>query len=277
MTPAIALILAFAGVFGLVIGSFLNVVIYRVPAGISLTRESRCPNCDAPVRPWQNVPVVSWIALRGKCAKCRAPISARYPLIELATGLAFVAVVGAFMSAAGGAVAPVQTTAFVIVIIAYLYLAAISIALTLIDLDTRRLPNSIVLPSYLVAALLFTAACLFGADWASLARAAIGGVVLYSFYFLLRLVRPDGMGGGDVKLAGVIGIYLGWLGWGPLVIGAFAAFVLGGVFGIALLLARRAGRKTAIPFGPWMIAGAWIGIFFGEAVAEWYLSLIVTV
>ena len=89
---------------------------------------------------------------------------------------------------------------------------------------------------------------------------------LYAFYFVLRLVRPGGMGGGDVKLAGVIGIYLGWLGWGALAVGAFAAFLFGGVFGIALMLVRRAGRKTAIPFGPWMILGAWTGVFAGEAV-----------
>ena len=97
---------------------------------------------------------------------------------------------------------------------------------------------------------------------------------LYAFYFVLRLVRPGGMGGGDVKLAGVIGIYLGWVGWGALAVGAFAAFVFGGVFGIALMLRRRAGRKTAIPFGPWMILGAWTGVFAGEAVGRWYVNLV---
>lgn len=265
-------ILTFAVLLGLIIGSFLNVVIYRVPAGIPLTRPSQCPACDAPVRPWQNVPVVSWLVLRGRCASCGQPISARYPLVELATGLAFVAVMLFFLTTDPSAVGRPE---FWLTLVAFLYLTSISIALTLIDLDTHRLPNPIVLPAYVVLTALFIAACLFGASWEALLRAAIGGAVLYAFYFVLRLARPGGMGGGDVKLAGVLGIALGWIGWGALVVGAFAAFVLGGVFGIALMLMRRAGRKTAIPFGPWMIAGAWVGIFAGEQLAQWYLGALV--
>jgi leader peptidase (prepilin peptidase) / N-methyltransferase len=269
--PAVlAVVLIFAGLLGLVIGSFLNVVVYRVPAGIPLTRPSRCPHCDAGIRAWQNVPVVSWLALRGRCAACRAPISARYPLVELATGVAFLAVAWWFAAAVPADGSGWSRT---LVTVAFLYLAAVSIALTLIDIDTRRLPNAIVLPSYAVLAVLFTAACLTGAPWGSLLRAGIGMAALYLFYLLLRLIRPAGMGGGDVKLAGVIGLALGWLGWGPLIVGAFAAFVLGGVYGIALIVLRRAGRKTAIPFGPWMILGAWTGVFAGEALARWYVGL----
>ncbi|WP_240642330.1 prepilin peptidase [Microbacterium sulfonylureivorans] len=264
---ALALVLVFAGLLGLVIGSFLNVVIYRVPAGIPLTRESRCPSCGAPVRPWQNVPVVSWLALRGRCASCGAPISVRYPLVELATALAFAGVAWLFLGEGA------WNAASVVVTVAYLYFAAISIALALIDLDTRRLPNSIVLPGYGVVAVLFTAACLLGADWSALLRAGIGAVALYLFYFLLRVIRPAGMGGGDVKLAGVVGAYLAWLGWGSFAVGAFAAFLVGGVFGIALMLLRRAGRKSAIPFGPFMLAGAWVGIVWGESIAQWYVGL----
>ncbi len=160
-------------------------------------------------------------------------------------------------------------------LVAFLYFAAISVVLTLIDLDTHRLPNAIVLPSYVVAGILFVVAAVLAAEWGPLLGAAIGMAVLYAFYFVIRLIRPDGMGGGDVKLAGLIGIYLGWLGWGALAVGAFAAFLYGGVFGIALMLARRAGRKTAIPFGPWMILGAWTGVFTGEAVGRWYMNLFV--
>ncbi|CAN7254598.1 prepilin peptidase [Microbacterium sp. LjRoot45] len=271
LTPALTVfLLVFAALLGLVIGSFLNVVVYRVPAGIPLTRESRCPSCDAPVRPWQNVPLVSWLLLRGRCASCGAAISARYPLIELATGLAFLAVVWASL---GSATAPWPAT--ILQTVAFLYLTAISIALALIDADTRRLPNVIVLPAYAVLAALFTASCVFGAPWESLLRAAIGGIALFAFYAVLRLTRPGGMGGGDVKLAGVLGIALGWLGWGTLVVGAFAAFVLGGLMAVVLLFTRRAGRKTAIPFGPWMLAGAWVGIFAGETVARWYVGMLV--
>lgn len=275
MTPAAALIvLVFTGLLGLVIGSFLNVVIHRVPAGIPLTRESRCPSCAAPVRPWQNVPVLSWLALRGRCAGCSSPISARYPMVELATAGAFVAVVWIGIDSVG-VVAGGGDMAAVSLALAYLYLAAISVALTLIDLDTRRLPDAIVLPSYVVLAVLFTAACLAGASWEALLRAVAGGLALFAFYVVLRLVRPGGMGGGDVKLAGVLGAALGWVGWGALVVGGFAAFVLGGVFAVALMLRRRAGRGTAIPFGPWMIAGAWIGILAGEQIARWYVGMLV--
>ncbi|WP_349427778.1 prepilin peptidase [Microbacterium sp. LWS13-1.2] len=292
MTEFTIFLVVVAGLFGLLIGSFLNVVAYRVPAHISLMRESRCPHCDAPIRPWQNIPVVSWIALRGKCANCKAPISARYPIVEAVTGIAFALVtwwglavyeglLGSTLltylasPAWDGVVRPTDVWAAVLVIVAFLYFAAVSIVLTLIDLDTHRLPNSIVLPSYLVAGILFTVSAWLTGDWELLLRAAIGMVVLYVFYFLLRSVRRGGMGGGDVKLAGVIGIYLGWLGWGALAVGAFAAFLCGGLFGIALLLLRRAGRKTAIPFGPWMILGAWTGVFAGEAVGRWYVNLFV--
>lgn len=271
MTPAAGLVLFFVAVLGLVIGSFLNVVVCRVPAGIPLTRESRCPSCEAPVRPWQNVPVVSWVALRGRCASCSVPISRRYPLVELATSGAFVLVVWWAASAFTGSGVPGYA---IPVVAAYLYLAAISIALTLVDLDTHRLPNAIVLPSYGVLLALFALACALGAEWSALLQAAVGGAALYGFYLVLRLVRPGGMGGGDVKLAGVLGLALGWLGWGPLLVGAFAAFLLGGVFGVVLLATKRAGRKAAIPFGPWMIAGAWIGVVAGDAVAQWYVGLL---
>ncbi|MFB7890768.1 prepilin peptidase [Microbacterium sp. NPDC056044] len=281
MNSLITILVVLAGVLGLLIGSFLNVVAYRVPAKISLLRESRCPHCDTAITPWQNVPVVSWIALRGRCANCKAPISARYPIVEAATGVAFAVVAWWGLTSAGVTTGGGMTTAHAwaagIVIVAYLYFAAISIVLTLIDLDTHRLPNSIVLPSYLVAGILFTLAAWLTGEWGRLLVAGIGMAAMYLFYFLLRAARPGGMGGGDVKLAGVIGIYLGWLGWGALAVGAFAAFLFGGVFGIALMLFRRAGRKTAIPFGPWMILGAWTGVFAGEAVGEWYVNLFVGV
>jgi leader peptidase (prepilin peptidase)/N-methyltransferase len=146
--------------------------------------------------------------------------------------------------------------------------------LTLIDLDNHRLPNAIVLPSYAVAGALSAVACILGAAWSQLVSAAVGMAILYVFYLTIRVVRPDGMGGGDVKLAGLVGMYLGWLGWGALAVGAFAAFVLGGLFGLALIALRRAGRRSAIPFGPWMLAGAWVGIFSGQALGDWYVSLL---
>lgn len=266
MTP---LLLTFAGLLGLVIGSFLNVVIARVPAGVSLLRESQCPRCAASIRPWQNVPVISWLLLRAKCAGCGEPISARYPLVELATGLLFVATAWWVL-----ALDTVSIAGGIVIFVAYAWFAAISIALTMIDLDTRRLPNVIVLPSLALLTVLLVIAAFLTHDFDALLRAAIGAAALFGFYALLGILRPGGMGGGDIKLAAVVGLMLGWIGWGPLIVGAFAAFVLGGIIGIALMLGRRATRRSAIPFGPWMLAGAWIGIFAGAPSAASYLSLI---
>lgn len=280
-----------AGLFGCVVGSFLNVVAYRVPENVSLMRESRCPHCNSKIKPWHNVPVVGWVALGGRCVDCNAHISARYPLVEATAGVVFAIVTWwglmvyedlllgmtlpdyLALPTVDGVLRAVELWALGLTVVAYLYFAAISIVLTLIDLDTHRLPNNIVLPSYGVAGILFAAASWLTGEWDTLLRAATGMAALYLFYALLRLVRPGGMGGGDVKLAGLIGIYLGWLGWGPLAVGAFAAFLYGGVFGMMLMLMRGAGRKTAIPFGPWMILGAWTGVFAGESVGRWYVNL----
>ena len=282
MTPlALTLVSVGAGVFGAVIGSFLNVVAYRVPAGISLLRESRCPACDEPVRWWRNVPVLGWLALRGRCARCRAAIPVRYPLVEALTAIVFAVVVAWGILALPGP--PAATLA---VIAAYLWFAASGIVLTLIDLDTRRLPHAITGSALIVCAALLGLAVLLGADSASLLRALgvlaavliaglalVGAATLWAFYAAIRFVRPDGMGGGDVRLAAVVGLMLGWLGWGPLLVGAFAAFVTGGAFGVGMLLRRRAGRRTAIPFGPWIIVGAWIGVLAGDAIARAYTGL----
>lgn len=253
-----------AVVFGLVIGSFLNVVIWRLPRGESLSHpRSACPQCGHTVRWWDNIPVLSWCLLGGRCRDCREKISARYPLVELATGVFFAAVVWWAMAVGLPLLA----------LLAFLYLASITVALALIDLDTHKLPNKIVMPAYLVGVVLLGASSILIADFEALVRAAIGMAVLFAAYFLMALAYPGGMGFGDVKLAGVLGLYLAWLGWGELVVGAFAAFLLGGVFSIALLALRKAGRKSGIPFGPWMLAGAWLGAFLGGIIWGRYLSL----
>lgn len=274
MPAPVAFLVVVAGVFGLLIGSFLNVVAYRVPEGVSLLRESRCATCDSAIKPWHNIPVLGWLVLRGRCASCRAHISGRYPLVEAVTGITFAAVAWwAVGSTDLWLLSERQAWSLALLVVAFLYLAAVSIVLTLIDLDTRRLPNTIVLPSYIVALVLLGFVSALEGDWVPAMRAVIGMAALYAFYAILRVIRPGGMGGGDVKLAGVLGIYLGWCGWGALAVGSFAAFVLGGLFGIALIALRRAARKTAIPFGPWMIAGAWMGILAGDAIANWYVGL----
>ncbi len=272
-TAWFAYVVTLSGVFGLLIGSFLNVVIYRVPAGKPLLPASRCPGCDAAIRPWQNVPVLSWIALRGRCASCKTKISVRYPLVELGTGFAFAAIAW-WWFAADDTMAHGMWAAM-LQFCALLYLAAISITLALIDLDTFRLPNAIVLPSFAVLLALLLAATLLATDapmWWPLLRAVAGATVLMLGYGALWFFWPGGMGLGDVKLAAVLGLMLGWFGWGVLAVGAFAAFVFGGVFGVALVLLRRGGRKSRIPFGPWMLLGAWFGLGAGQQLAGWYVE-----
>lgn len=253
------------GLFGLAVGSFLNVVIWRVPRGESVVHPaSACPRCDNAIRARDNIPVLSWLLLRGRCRDCGEPIALRYPAVELATGLLFVLVTLRFgLSTTAAAAIP-----------AFLFLAAIGVSLSLIDLDVHRLPNAIVLPSYPVSLVLLTGASVASGDYLAIARGAIGGVALFSFYFLLAVLVPRGMGFGDVKLAGLLGLNLAWLGWGALGVGAFAAFLIGGVWGILLLITRRARRKSGIPFGPSMIIGAAVGIFYGDGLAVWYLGLV---
>ncbi|MCW2667451.1 MAG: peptidase domain protein [Frankiales bacterium] len=251
---------AAAGVLGLLIGSFLNVVVARVPVGASVVHPpSRCPSCSAPVRPRDNVPVLSWLLLRARCRQCAAPISARYPLVELGTAVLF-----AVLALRLGPDAALP---------AFLYVAAVGLALALIDLDVKRLPDVLTLPSYPVVAALLGLAALAGSDSGDLLRALLGGAVLFAAYFALCLLHPGGMGFGDVKLAGVLGMVTGWLGWGPWCVGFFAAFLLGGAVGIAVLLTGRGTRKTAIPFGPFMLVGALLAVLVGETLADAYLDL----
>jgi leader peptidase (prepilin peptidase) / N-methyltransferase len=274
MTAGLAMLLIFAGLLGLAIGSFLNVVVYRVPAGRSLTPDSACPKCGTAIRKRDNVPVISWLLLRGRCRGCSEPISARYPLVEAGTAAAFLLVTARFGPTLVDATTVPDAVGAGIELVAFLVLTAVSIALALIDLDTKRLPNVIVLPALLAGILLLGVAAIVRGDWAALAGAALGGAGLFALYLVLALVSRGGMGMGDVKLAAVLGLYLGFLGWGNLLVGAFAAFVFGGVFGLALMLIRRAGRKTQIPFGPWMIAGAWLGVFAGGYIADVYFGAV---
>jgi leader peptidase (prepilin peptidase)/N-methyltransferase len=256
--PAVLLL---AGVLGLAVGSFLNVVVWRVPRGESVAHPpSACPGCGHPIRARDNVPVVSWLGLRGRCRDCGARVSVRYPLVEAGTAVLFVLV--------AWHIEPWAVPAFA-------YLAAIGVALTLIDLDTHRLPNSIVLPSYPVLGALLGLASWGTGDLDALVRAAIGGTALWAWYFGLCLAYPRGMGFGDVKLAGLLGAALAWLGWGPFAVGSFTAFLLGGLFSVALLVTGRATRRTGIPFGPWMVMGAAVGIAVGEPLWGAYLALLV--
>ena len=262
------------GIFGAIIGSFLTVVISRVPAGRSVVAPaSACGSCGHAVRGYDNIPIISWIVLRGRCRDCGGRVSVRYPLIELGSAIFFGVVAARFAPTIIAAEGAAEIAAGIVALVAFLYLAAVSLALALIDIDVHRLPNVIVLPGYIVGLVLLGAASALTGDWSALIRAAVGCLALGLLYLALAVARPGGMGFGDVKLAGVLGLFLGYLGWDALAVGAFLAFFLGGLFGLVLIIIRRGGRTTAIPFGPWMLAGAWLGIFIGKSVAAGYLSL----
>lgn len=257
LTAALA---CFCFVLGLVIGSFLNVVIWRVPRGESVVRPpSHCPRCDTEISPRDNVPVLSWLLLRGRCRHCGEPISARYPAVELLTGAVF----------AGLAVRFGYDEALP----AFLYLGAVCVALALIDLDTRRLPNALTLPSYVVGIVLLGGAALLQGEPRLLLRALGGMAAMYGFYLLLVLINDKGMGFGDVKLAGVLGLHLGWLGWPQVGVGTFMGFLVGGLYGIAAMLIGKATRKTKVPYGPFMVVGAFVSIWAGGAIWDAYAGI----
>ncbi|PYY34385.1 A24 family peptidase [Curtobacterium sp. MCBD17_030] len=277
MTAATAdvtpLVVVFSGIIGIVIGSFLNVVVYRVPAGRSVVAPaSACPQCGHAIRRRDNVPVLSWLVLRGRCRDCGAPISARYPAVELGTGLLF-ALVAAVASPATTATVR-DTTGAALLFVGLLFLMAVSVALALIDLDTHTLPNAIVYPAAVVLVVVLLGASVAVSDLSPFLRGLFGAAVLGGAYLVLALAVPGGMGLGDVKLAVVLGLVLAYLGWGPLAVGAFGAFLVGGTVAIVLLALGRVRRRGGIPFGPSMLVGAWLGIAFGAPLWQGYLGLL---
>jgi leader peptidase (prepilin peptidase)/N-methyltransferase len=255
-----ALLLAY-GVLGLLIGSFLNVVIYRVPAGLSLVAPgSACPACAHPVRPRDNVPVVSWLVLHGRCRDCAAPIATRYPLVELATGLLFLVVGWRFGST------PYAVAALVV--------TAAGVALFMIDLDHRRLPFAIT-GAMAVGTVLALAIDVVRHGAASVPTALLAAGLWLAVYGGIWLATSGrGMGLGDVALAPVLGLALGWLGWGPALVGLGAGFVIGAVVGLVLLLSGRAKAGSKVPHGPFLLSGAALGMLAGGPLAAAYLQLV---
>lgn len=251
MTP-LAFELVAAVIGGLIVGSFLNVVIHRLPRGESLIRpRSRCPACTVSLRARDNVPVLSWLALRGRCHECANPISSRYPLVEAATAALFVAVVLASSSSGDIALG--------------LLAVCVLMPVALIDLDHRIIPNRLLLPAAVAAVVAGTLLDPGGEPGRLIAAAAAGG-----FLLVAALVRPAGMGMGDVKLAAVMGLLLG----GAVAVAMLIALVLGVLVG-AVIMSRRgvaAGRRTAVPFGPMLSAGGLVGVLAGASLVTWYLG-----
>jgi leader peptidase (prepilin peptidase) / N-methyltransferase len=241
--------IAVTGVLGATIGSFLNVVIHRLPAGESLVKpRSRCPGCERPIAPYDNVPVFSWLALRGRCRGCGQPISARYPLVELLTALLFAAI-----ALVRGLDAD---------LLLELPFAAMLVAVAGIDLQHRIVPNRILLP-----------VAVWGVAGAALVRTGdlpellAAGAGAFAFLLVAALVHPAGMGMGDVKLAGVIGLYLGV----SVVPALLVAFLSGSIVGIAIMARRgTSARKQGVPFAPFMALGGVVGLLAGPELVQLY-------
>ena len=259
MTGETAAVATVCGVVGLVVGSFLNVVIYRVPRHESIVQPgSHCPSCGAPVAARDNVPVISWLVLRGRCRACRAPISPRYPAVELLTGVLFMG-------------AGIRFGAHVEVI-DYCVFFAVLVALAFIDLDTRLVPRRIVYPAAGVTAVLLTVASVVDGDYRALEDAAIGGAAAFGALFVIHVVQPRGMGFGDVRLAGLIGLNLGWLGLAHVAVGLFLGFLFGAAIGVVVVVAGRGGRRTAVPFAPFLAAGAVVAVLWGNRLVHIWLG-----
>jgi leader peptidase (prepilin peptidase) / N-methyltransferase len=246
---AVAAVLA--GCFGAAVGSFLNVVIWRLPRGESVVSpRSSCPRCGTPIRPRDNVPVLSWALLRGRCRDCGAPISARYPLVEALTALLCVVVVVVLGPGPDAWIG--------------LALVVLLVPVTFIDLDHRIIPNKLLAVGAVAAVALVA---LLEPD--ALVEHLLAALAAGGFLLVAALAYPSGMGMGDVKLAAVLGLFLG----AAVAPAMFAAMLAGSVVGAAIIARKgaREGRKTAIPFGPYLAFGGVVGVLWGEALVDWYL------
>jgi len=245
--------------FGLVVGSFLNVVIHRVPERQSVVKpRSRCPHCRAAIKPWDNLPVVSWLLLRGRCRSCKGAISIRYVVVEVATAALFVAAALRL-----GEDDPAALPAFLVVFAAL-------VAISAVDLERFIVPNRILYPALFMAAPLLVLAAAVDGDGAPLLRSALGGALAWTVLFAIHMASPKGMGFGDVRLAGLIGMLLGWLSIGHVLLGLFLAFLSAAVVGVGLVVIGVRGRKDRVPFGPFLALGTIAAVLVGGPVLSWY-------
>jgi leader peptidase (prepilin peptidase)/N-methyltransferase len=247
---------------GLIFGSFGTVAAHRIPRRETIvTGRSKCPNCGRQIKAHENIPVVSYLVLRGRCPGCGTRISLRYPLTELATGALFALAVVKFEFTFTAAV--------------YAGFFWTLVVLTVIDLEHKLLPNRIVYPLFVAGWVGIVAAALIDGDAATLKSAALGAVVFGGFFFLVAFIYPAGMGGGDVKLAFVLGTFVGYAGGvGAVLAGMFLSFLLGGVIGIIAMRVSGKGRKTQIPFGPFLAVGSVLAVFLGERIADGYVDFL---
>ncbi|MFQ5647419.1 MAG: prepilin peptidase [bacterium] len=249
-----ALLYGLSALAGLALGSFLNVCIYRIPRKESLLYPgSHCPSCEKPVKFYDNIPVLSFLILGGKCRNCRSRISWRYPLVELATSIIFLLSLRHFNSDPAAA-AP------------YAAFMALLLAISLIDLDVKIIPNRLVFPGIVTGGIFAALSWLNVSPMSSLIGFGVGG----GLFYLIALLSRGGMGGGDIKLIALIGILVGWQG---VLLTIMLASSMGALAGVWAILFLKKGRKDQIPFGPFLSLGTCFTIFFGEAIIRYYLLL----
>ena len=254
---------ALAGLLGLLFGSFANVVIHRVPRGESVVSPpSACPACGSPIAARDNVPVLGWLLLRGRCRHCAAPIPATYPLVELACGVLWALVAGQLWPDHPWAVP------------AYLALAFACLVLTVIDARTRRLPDAITRPAFVAVAALLAVAALAERAPGRLGRGLLAAAAVGGLFWLVARLRPGWIGRGDVKLVPTLALALAWLSWSALAVGFYAAFLVGGLAGLYAILVLGRSRKSALPFGPSLAVGTVVGVLAAGPVAAWYAHLL---
>jgi leader peptidase (prepilin peptidase)/N-methyltransferase len=252
-----AFVAGVCGLFGLMVGSFLNVVIHRVPAKQSVVKpRSRCPGCATEIAPRDNIPVLSWLLLRGKCRTCGTGISVRYPLVELGTAALFVAAGVRFSDSWA--------------LPAYLLLFASLIAISAIDLEHYIVPNRIVYPTLFAAAPLLAAAALLEGEPERIWHAAVGSLAAWFALLVVHFIQPKGMGFGDVRLAAVLGLFLGWIDLELVLLGMMLGFLLGAVIGVLLIATGIRGRKDAVPFAPFLAAGTVIAVLASGSLLSLY-------
>jgi leader peptidase (prepilin peptidase) / N-methyltransferase len=246
-------------IFGLMIGSFCNVVIYRLPQGASVvTPGSHCPSCKIPIRPWDNIPLISYLLLRGLCHACKEAISLRYPVVELVSGVLYVLLWLKF--------------GLSIPLLVYAALTSALLTVALIDYDHKIIPNTITLPGIVIGLGLSILSLLSIEVLEITPRSSLLGVLLGgTFFYLIALVSKGGMGGGDIKLIAMIGAFLGWQGaFFTILSGA----LLGSLVGVTLMALGKKGRKDKVPFGPFLSIGAILFILWGDDLIHWYLNLL---
>lgn len=244
------------GLLGLAVGSFLNVVIYRVPRGESVAHpRSHCPRCGKYIRGRDNIPLISWIILRGRCRDCGENISVRYPAVEVLTGALFAGV--------GVRLGPHVEVA------AYLALVATLVALSAVDLEKLILPKRIVYPGLTLVSILLLAASAHDDSWVRLETGALCAAAWFVLFFLMNFASPRVLGFGDVRLAPLLGLSLGWFGVWYAVVGFFAANLIGAVIGVILLATGRVARRQPVPYGVFLALGTLLTLYAGPEIVSW--------